>query len=114
MHIIHAADGMIPSDMALHDDDGVDEERRLFYVAMTRAKDMLYVYFPLRYYHRRFSQGDAHTYAQLTRFIPDSVRTLFEERTETPAEPPEETVDACRAVSAQRAVQAKLGRLWRP
>jgi DNA helicase-2/ATP-dependent DNA helicase PcrA len=80
VHIIHAADGMIPSDMAVEDEAGIDEERRLFYVAMTRAKDFLYVYFPLRYYHRRFALGDGHTYAQLTRFIPDTVRKLFEQR----------------------------------
>ncbi len=91
VHIIHIADGMIPSDMALGDSAGEDEERRLFYVAMTRAKDMLYVYFPLRYYHRRFGMSDAHSYAQLTRFIPDSVRPLFEERTESIDEPCEDT-----------------------
>lgn len=81
VHVIHAADGMIPSDMAVSDDAGVEEERRLFYVAMTRAKHMLYVYFPLRYYHRRHAQGDRHGFAQLTRFITDAVRDLFEERT---------------------------------
>jgi len=80
VHIIHAADGMIPSDMALADEVGEDEERRLFYVAMTRAKDMLYVYFPLRYYHRRKAVGDAHAYAQLTRFLSEPVRALFEQR----------------------------------
>jgi DNA helicase-2/ATP-dependent DNA helicase PcrA len=80
VHIIHAADGMIPSDMALSDDDGLEEERRLFYVAMTRAAEHLYVYFPLRYYHSRFGQGDAHNYAQLTRFVTRDVRALFEER----------------------------------
>ena len=75
VHIIHAADGMIPSDMAVGDTGGVEEERRLFYVAMTRAKDMLYVYFPLRYYHRRFGGSDAHNYAQLTRFMPRSLKS---------------------------------------
>ena len=80
VHIIHAADGMIPSDMSTGDAAGVEEERRLFYVAMTRAKDMLYVYFPLRYYHRRHALGDGHSFAQLTRFITKSVRALFEER----------------------------------
>jgi len=80
VHIIHAADGMIPSDMSTGNDAGVDEERRLFYVAMTRAKDMLYVYFPLRYYHRRHALGDGHSFAQLTRFITKPVRALFEER----------------------------------
>lgn len=77
VHVLHAADGMIPSDMAVGDEAGIDEERRLFYVAMTRAKDMLYVYFPLRYYHQRFGFGDDHNMAQLTRFLPPPVRELF-------------------------------------
>ena len=80
VHIIHAADGMIPSDMAVRDEAGVDEERRLLYVAMTRAKDWLYVYAPLRYYHRRFGLGDAHGYAQLSRYLTDTVRRCFERR----------------------------------
>jgi len=80
VHIIHAADGMIPSDMAVSDAAGVDEERRLLYVAMTRAKDMLYVYFPLRYYHARFTMGDRHSYAQISRFLDGKVRRLFETR----------------------------------
>ncbi len=78
VYVIHASDGMIPSDMALSDEDGLEEERRLFYVAMTRAKDRLYVFFPLRYYRRRSGMGDAHHYAQLTRFISDDVRQHFE------------------------------------
>lgn len=80
VHIIHAADGNIPSDMAIQDQDGIDEERRLFYVAMTRAKDMLYVYFPLRYYRARMGPGDTHHYAQLTRFLADGPKALFEQR----------------------------------
>ncbi len=80
VNIIHAADGMIPSDMAVGDEAGVDEERRLFYVAMTRAKDHLHVYFPLRYYHTKHRMGDAHSYAQLTRFISPSALPLFDQQ----------------------------------
>ena len=80
VHVIHAADGMIPSDMSTGDADEIEEERRLLYVAMTRARDALAVYFPLRYYRRRRGLDDAHSYAQLTRFVPDSVRALFDER----------------------------------
>jgi DNA helicase II / ATP-dependent DNA helicase PcrA len=81
VHILHVADGMIPSDMALSDNEGLEEERRLLYVAMTRAKDALYMYFPLRYYHRRHGLGDAHTYAQLSRFITEPVKSLCEQQT---------------------------------
>ncbi len=69
VHVIHAADGNIPSDMALGSADEVEEERRLLYVALTRAEDELDVSFPLRFYHRRTGQDDAHSYAQVSRFL---------------------------------------------
>jgi DNA helicase-2/ATP-dependent DNA helicase PcrA len=106
VHIIHAADGMIPSDMAVGDLGGVEEERRLFYVAMTRAKESLYVYFPLRYYHTRFRTGDRHTYAQLTRFVSPQVRRLFEEQT-----PLDDLPDKDVSPNAQ-SVPARIRRLW--
>jgi DNA helicase-2/ATP-dependent DNA helicase PcrA len=79
VHVIHAADGMIPSDLATGDDDEIEEERRLLYVAMTRARDVLQVTFPMRYYRRPRGLEDPHTYAQLSRFLePTSVRSSFE------------------------------------
>jgi DNA helicase-2/ATP-dependent DNA helicase PcrA len=80
VHVIHVADGMIPSDMSTGDKDEIEEERRLFYVALTRARDNLYVYFPLRFYRRRRGLDDAHHYAQLTRFLPPPVQSLFDQR----------------------------------
>jgi DNA helicase-2/ATP-dependent DNA helicase PcrA len=78
VHIMHAADGMIPSDMATGDGDEIEEERRLLYVAMTRARDALHVYRPMRYYRR--PKGDPHSYSQLSRFLePPDVRSTFEE-----------------------------------
>ncbi|MDP9330131.1 MAG: ATP-dependent helicase [Actinomycetota bacterium] len=80
VHVIHAADGMIPSDMATGHDDEIEEERRLLYVATTRARDALHVYFPMRYYRRPRGLEDPHTYAQLSRFLePESVRRHFEQ-----------------------------------
>ena len=81
VHILHAADGMIPSDMAVGETEGVDEERRLLYVAMTRARDRLYIYFPLRYYHHRWGHSDSHGYAQISRFLTKAVQALLEDRT---------------------------------
>ena len=69
VHVIHAADGNIPSDMALGEPGGVDEERRLLYVALTRAKDHLSVSFPQRFYHRRFGGDGKHSYAVPSRFL---------------------------------------------
>lgn len=108
VHIIHAADGMIPSDMAVSDDEGIEEERRLFYVALTRAKEMLYVYFPLRYYHRRWGLGDAHGLAQVTRFLPPAAKALFADDRSKYAEQ--------NALAVQEtglaATQTKLRKLW--
>jgi DNA helicase-2/ATP-dependent DNA helicase PcrA len=69
VHVIHAADGNIPSDMALNEPGGVEEERRLLYVALTRAKDHLSVSFPQRFYHRRFGGDGRHSYAVPSRFL---------------------------------------------
>jgi DNA helicase-2/ATP-dependent DNA helicase PcrA len=79
VHVIHAADGMIPSDMATGDDDEIEEERRLLYVALTRGRDALHVYRPMRYYRR--PKGDPHSYSQLSRFLePAEVRATFAEQ----------------------------------
>jgi len=80
VHLIHASDGMLPSDMATRNAEEIEEERRLFYVALTRAKDALTVTFSLRYYHRLRGLEDGHSYAQLTRFLPHPVRSLFDQR----------------------------------
>ncbi len=67
--VIHAADGNIPSDMALSEPNGVDEERRIFYVALTRAKQYLEVTVPQRFYHRKFPGNPNHSYALPSRFL---------------------------------------------
>jgi DNA helicase-2/ATP-dependent DNA helicase PcrA len=79
VYVIHAADGNIPSDMATSDTAGVEEERRLFYVALTRAKNWLYVLHPLRYY-RSFRPGvsDSYGMVQRTRFLPETVLKFFD------------------------------------
>jgi DNA helicase-2/ATP-dependent DNA helicase PcrA len=73
VHVIHAVDGAFPSDMALVSDDGLDEEQRLFYVAVTRARDELAVYTPLRMPHHRRARDDRHSYAPASRFLTDEV-----------------------------------------
>ncbi|MBN1270250.1 MAG: ATP-dependent helicase [Kiritimatiellae bacterium] len=68
--LIHAADGWLPSDMATGTPEEIEEERRLAYVAMTRARDFLYVAWPLRYYHKwKQPFTDGHGYAQPSRFL---------------------------------------------
>ena len=69
VHVPHLVDGAVPSDMALSSAAGLAEERRLFYVAVTRARDQLYLYAPLRMHHHRTARDDRHSYAPLTRFL---------------------------------------------
>ncbi len=81
VHLIHAADGAFPSDMATGTDEGVDEERRLFYVALTRARSHLHIYAPLRYHHGDpGGWTDKHSYAQRTRFLPPELDCLMDMR----------------------------------
>jgi ATP-dependent exoDNAse (exonuclease V) beta subunit len=77
VYVIHVSDGILPSDMATGDADQIEEERRLLYVACTRARQHLYVLRPLRYYAKG-RRGDAHIYSQLTRFIPRELNSCFQ------------------------------------
>jgi DNA helicase-2/ATP-dependent DNA helicase PcrA len=110
VHLIHAADGMIPSDMATGDADEIEEELRLFYVALTRARDTLYVYFPLRYYRRPRGLDDRHGYAQLTRFLPGHVRSLFDEQSSAEVVEPSMTAHSHDGGAAE--VDSYLSSLW--
>jgi DNA helicase-2/ATP-dependent DNA helicase PcrA len=86
VHIIHAADGNLPSDMALADNDGIEEERRLLYVALTRARDSLTVTYPLRYHIPRRGRDDRHNLAPLSRFL-EPVREQFDQHATGPVRP---------------------------
>lgn len=112
VYVIHAADGMIPSDMATSDDEGIEEERRLFYVALTRACDRLAVIFPLRYYHTRFPMGDGHGYAQLTRYITPEARNTLDSRPSGPAAPAPETWRGS-ATRTTEDIRARISDRWR-
>ncbi|MFA6563303.1 MAG: ATP-dependent helicase [Verrucomicrobiia bacterium] len=107
--LIHATDGVIPSDLTTGNAVEIEEERRLLYVAMTRARNWLYVCFPLRYYADKHVLGDRHSYAQLTRFIPSDVRALFEQVTLTLPKP----VSGGRGgTKVETNARAKIRSLW--
>ncbi len=77
--ILNAVDGCLPSDLATGTSAEIEEERRLLYVAMTRAKDHLHVIVPQRFFvHAQRSNGDRHLYAARTRFIPASLLEHFD------------------------------------
>ena len=108
VYVIHAADGIIPSDLATGDAAEVEEERRLLYVAVTRARDSLYVSYPVRYYHKRYRLGDGYTDAQLTRFLAPEDLSLFEHRTEGEEDIVQEEVD----VTAGEDIRQTLRDMW--
>jgi DNA helicase II / ATP-dependent DNA helicase PcrA len=84
--VLNVVDGCIPSDLGVGSTPEIEEERRLLYVAMTRAKDQLHLMVPQRFFtHGQRSLGDRHVYAQRTRFIPNSVTKHFQKRYWPPA-----------------------------
>jgi DNA helicase-2/ATP-dependent DNA helicase PcrA len=79
VHVLNVVDGCIPSDMGTGTKDEIDEERRLLYVAMTRAREQLHLLVPQRFYvHQQAAWGDRHVYASRSRFIPERIAALFE------------------------------------
>jgi DNA helicase-2/ATP-dependent DNA helicase PcrA len=115
VYVIHAADGNIPSDMATKQGEGVEEERRLFYVALTRAKNWLYVCCPLRYYHSyRPGASDRHGFAQRTRFLPESLLAHFDRQVTLGDQAIEEEVPGDLAAgTTSRAVRRRTKDFWR-
>jgi DNA helicase II / ATP-dependent DNA helicase PcrA len=76
--LLNAVDGCLPSDLATGSTPEIEEERRLLYVAMTRAKDHLHLMVPQRFFtHGQRGTGDRHVYAQRTRFIPNAMLAHF-------------------------------------
>ena len=74
VHLIHASDGNLPSDMALSNEEGLEEERRLMYVAVTRARRWLHIYAPIRYFHQPRGETDANGLGRVSRFIDEDVQ----------------------------------------
>jgi DNA helicase-2/ATP-dependent DNA helicase PcrA len=95
--VLNLVDGCIPSDLGTGSRDEIEEERRLLYVAMTRAKDDLQLLVPQCFFtHGQNAKGDRHVYAGRTRFIPDDLLGLFAQ-------------DCWPAASAQPAAPAPRG-----
>jgi DNA helicase-2/ATP-dependent DNA helicase PcrA len=78
VHVLALYDGNFPACMSAGSKESIDEERRLLYVAMTRARRQLHLYVPVRYYHRPRGIDDAHGYGKPSRFLTDEVQQLCE------------------------------------
>jgi DNA helicase-2/ATP-dependent DNA helicase PcrA len=109
--LLNAVDGCLPSDLGTGTSAEIEEERRLLYVAMTRAKDDLHLIVPQRFFtHGQSAKGDRHVYASRTRFIPDGLLGLFD-RTSWP---PVGVGAPARVASGVRInVGARMRGMWR-
>jgi DNA helicase II / ATP-dependent DNA helicase PcrA len=112
VYVLNVVDGCMPSDLGAGTSAELEEERRLLYVAMTRAKDDLHLIVPQRFFtHGQHAQGDRHVYASRTRFIPQTLLGLFE-RTNWPTFAPADS--ARSATSGPRIdIGAKMRGMWR-
>ena len=91
--MLNVVDGCIPSDIGTGSSTALDEERRLLYVAMTRAREHLHLVVPQRFYvTQQAARGDHHLYAGRSRFISDDMLPLYEQLTWPPAQPRQNAV----------------------
>ena len=106
MFVLNCVDGCIPSDLATGSSEEIEEERRLLYVAMTRARDALTLIVPQRFYvHGQAKNGDRYVSAARTRFIPSAAAEALRarrlaaprRRSSAPPSPQARKVDLARA-----------------
>jgi len=111
--VLNAVDGCIPSDLGTGETESLEEERRLLYVAMTRAKDHLHLITPQRFFtHQQSSYGDRHVYASRTRFIPASILKEFE-FCAWPLAAPAEASAAMGGLRAPVDIGARMRGMWK-
>ncbi|MBM5810965.1 MAG: ATP-dependent helicase [Gammaproteobacteria bacterium] len=111
VHVLNVSDGNFPSEFATDSDAALDEERRLLYVAMTRARDELHLLEPLRYYvTQQPPGGDGHVYGARSRFLGPAVLATLEQVTWGTA--PAAAATPAPAGDTVTDVQARLRALW--
>ncbi|CAN5671009.1 ATP-dependent helicase [soil metagenome] len=110
VHVLNVVDGCIPADVAQGAHE-LEEERRLLYVAMTRARDHLHLLVPQRFYvTQQAARGDRHLYAGRTRFIPESDAHRFEH---VPCPPPPVRPVGVPAPAATLDLLSRMRAAWR-
>ena len=110
VYVLNVADGNFPSEFAAGKPQLIEEERRLLYVAMTRARNELHLCAPLKYaITQQPKTGDAHVYGAKSRFMTDKVLAAFRHVTHGHARAAEL---ASAAGDAQVDVQGQLKDMW--
>jgi DNA helicase-2/ATP-dependent DNA helicase PcrA len=110
--VLNVVDGCIPSDLGTGTAGEIDEERRLLYVAMTRAKNDLHLVVPQRFYaHGQNALGDRHVYAARSRFVPDELLGLFDSKSWPIPSP--DAAATVRSHEARIDVGARMRSMWR-
>ncbi|MBV8158269.1 MAG: ATP-dependent helicase, partial [Dyella sp.] len=112
VYVLNAVDGCMPSDLATGTTEEIEEERRLLYVAMTRARDHLDVIVPQRFYvHNQVGFGDRHVYASRTRFLPNRVMPNFYSRSWPP--PPMPGEGQAKPALPQVDLGSRMRNMWK-
>jgi ATP-dependent exoDNAse (exonuclease V) beta subunit len=110
--LLNVVDGCLPSDLGTGSTPELEEERRLLYVAMTRAKDDLHLVVPHRFFtHGQNAYGDRHVYASRTRFIPAVLLPRFESTAWPP--PPGPAGHRRETPQVRIDVGARMRAIWR-
>jgi DNA helicase-2/ATP-dependent DNA helicase PcrA len=80
VYVLNVVDGSFPSEFSTGKQELIDEERRLLYVAITRARNELHLCVPLKFMLTQQSRdGDGHVYGARSRFITEKVQKTVEE-----------------------------------
>ena len=110
VYVLNVVDGCIPSDLATNTPEAIEEERRLLFVAMSRAKDYLALMQPMRFYVRGQASGsDKHVYAPRSRFIVNDDLGAFE----VASTQPDHVVSSRNEPGAPRVdLKASMRRMW--
>jgi len=111
VYVLNVADGNFPSEFSTGRPELVEEERRLLYVAMTRAKTDLHLVAPMKYYvTQQARMGDRHVYGAKSRFMTRSVMACLEQVTWP--EGAESAGHLCTRDAPQVDVASHLRSLW--
>jgi DNA helicase II / ATP-dependent DNA helicase PcrA len=112
VHVLHVTDGTFPSEFATGKAEQIEEERRLLYVALTRAKHELHLISPVKYYvTQQTRHGDGYVYGTRSRFLTPAVMKNFDHLT-WPLDAHRQPVQCSKRDLPRVDVAARLRKQW--